>query len=535
DRVSVLVGTSSDTTLDGDAIRNTGDVQAALVTMKATGSAYSTAVNNAGIIRAQGSETVNGRVLLTGGATGTVYNSGTITAADADGTGGHVEITGDRVALTGNALVDVSGDNGGGTALIGGSFQGKADASVQNASRTFIGADAQIKADARESGNGGQVVVWADGDTTFLGNISAQGGVNGGAGGNAEVSGKEHLVYRGFTDLRAADGSRGTLLLDPKNITIDAVGGDAIATNDTFAENPAADATFLNTDLVAALDGANLALQANNDITVAAAIDASGNVSGGSLSLEAGRSIAIQDNITVRGSFSATANSTAADAANRDAGDAQITLDATRTINTTAANGNISLVIQDGATGGDSAGAIILNGELNAGAGDILLDTSTATVGDRGINIADAITADNLTISSAGTITQAAAGGINVDVLTSLSAAGAISLNSVSNDFTNVTVGSGTDVTLADINDIALDAITTTGNLTVATANGVLTTSASAINVGAGSVSLTAGSSGNDNLLTVGAGGITGAGGVTLVADNMDIIGTIDSGAPISA
>src|SRR5690606_156487 len=129
---------------------------------------------------------------------------------------------------------------------------------------------------------------------------------------------------------------------------------------------------------------------------------------------------------------------------------------------------------------------------------------------------------------------QAGAGGINVDVLTSLSAAGAISLNSVSNDFTNVTVGSGTDVTLADINDIALDAITTTGNLTVATANGVLTTSASAINVGAGPVSLTAGSSGNDNLLTVGAGGITGAGGVTLVADNMDIIGTIDSGTNIT-
>ncbi len=44
--------------------------------------------------------------------------------------------------------------------------------------------------------------------------------LEGGNGGQAEVSGKAKLDYTGFTDLSAAHGAFGTLLLDPYNVII---------------------------------------------------------------------------------------------------------------------------------------------------------------------------------------------------------------------------------------------------------------------------------------------------------------------------
>ena len=70
-------------------------------------------------------------------------------------TGGQVSVLGQYVGLTANASIDVSGDAGGGTALIGGDFQGK-NPDVQNAARTFVGKDVTINADAINSGNGGK-------------------------------------------------------------------------------------------------------------------------------------------------------------------------------------------------------------------------------------------------------------------------------------------------------------------------------------------------------------------------------------------
>ena len=50
------------------------------------------------------------------------------------------------------ASVNASGQSGGGTVLVGGDYQGK-NPSVQNASATYVGADASVKADAITSGN----------------------------------------------------------------------------------------------------------------------------------------------------------------------------------------------------------------------------------------------------------------------------------------------------------------------------------------------------------------------------------------------
>ena len=98
-----------------------------------------------------------------------------------------------------------------------------------------MGPDAVISAASLQSGNGGKVIAWADGETIFYGKVNAPGGPLGGDGGFAEISGIDNLDFRGVVDLTAPKGiATGTLLLDPSNITI-STGGNA---NITFTACP---------------------------------------------------------------------------------------------------------------------------------------------------------------------------------------------------------------------------------------------------------------------------------------------------------
>jgi CHAT domain-containing protein len=117
-----------------------------------------------------------------------------------------------------NAEINASGLTGGGEILIGGEFQGKG--TQPNALNTWVNSGSILRADAVQVGNGGRIIVWADGTTKFAGSISAKGGELGGDGGFAEVSGKEHLWMTGFADLSATKGKFGTLLLDPGSVII---------------------------------------------------------------------------------------------------------------------------------------------------------------------------------------------------------------------------------------------------------------------------------------------------------------------------
>ena len=56
--------------------------------------------------------------------------------------------------------LDSSGADGGGDIEIGGGFQG---AGARRSERTYVGDAVTIKADAIDSGDGGEVVLWADG------------------------------------------------------------------------------------------------------------------------------------------------------------------------------------------------------------------------------------------------------------------------------------------------------------------------------------------------------------------------------------
>ncbi|WP_335054443.1 two-partner secretion domain-containing protein [Nostoc sp.] len=201
---------------------------------------------------------------------GTTTSTGTLTAP-----GGTVQVLGDRVALLDNARVDVSSPTGGGTVLIGGDYKGQG--TVPNAAQTYVSPNAVINANAKTEGNGGKVIVWADGTNRFYGNISANGGTQAGDGGFVEVSGAKNLTFQGFVDTSAIVGKTGTLLLDPTNITIvpgtdpnppNAADGIWSSTEDPGGQTIGADV------IATLLANSSLTLQATNNIDVKARVSA---------------------------------------------------------------------------------------------------------------------------------------------------------------------------------------------------------------------------------------------------------------------
>jgi filamentous hemagglutinin family protein len=150
-------------------------------------------------------------------SSGSALIGGVLDASSGVGNGGYVGVFGTNISLV-NAEIHASGLTGGGEILIGGEFQGKG--TQPNALNTWVNASSILRADAVQVGNGGRIIVWADGTTKFAGSISAKGGELGGDGGFAEVSGKEHLWMTGFADLSATKGKFGTLLLDPGSVII---------------------------------------------------------------------------------------------------------------------------------------------------------------------------------------------------------------------------------------------------------------------------------------------------------------------------
>lgn len=226
-------------------------IQADMGTLQKGISETAPLINNTGTVRATGAFKSGGEVYLVnpGGKViqrgliaaqrqtsqgqmtgGTVRIEATRDVARVEGTvevkgqtGGQVEVLGQQVKLAG-ATIDASGTHGGGTVRIGGGLQGN-DASLRNATTTVVDADSVISADARESGDAGSVVVWADDDTQFAGQIYARSLGQSGNGGFAEVSGKQTLGFSGMVDTSSITGLAGILLLDPSEYDVNPGGG----------------------------------------------------------------------------------------------------------------------------------------------------------------------------------------------------------------------------------------------------------------------------------------------------------------------
>ncbi|MEY8875028.1 MAG: YDG domain-containing protein, partial [Leptothrix sp. (in: b-proteobacteria)] len=444
-------------------------------------------IRNSGQIEATGLAEKGGRIVLEASQELTLQG-GRIDASNTLGGGGRVTLSAERVGLFGASVIDASGANGGGQVLVGGGYQGK-DAIISNAQQVVVGAQARIDASATRSGDGGQVVVWSDGQTNFAGAIQVRGGAVAGDGGQVEVSGKRHLDFTGQVDAGAARGQGGGLLLDPRNLTIDASGAALLTAVDQFVDTPSADSVVAPATITAVTNtGTTVTLQANNDITINSSI-ASNNTNsavnggkGGNLVFQAGRSITVNASITSdSGNVSFTTNdagagvdrvaATPAVFQNNsliDAGSGSVSItmgtkDQSGSISTGQITGGSLSIAHNGATAGAVSGQIDL-GETN------LSGALTITAGS----------ARNV-VNSAGNVVARGTTTINVG-------SGDVTLDRSTNDFNIVQLTAG-NVTLADANAMRFGTSAVSGTLTASTVGPMASTGA--VTVG-GAASFTA-------------------------------------------
>ncbi|WP_420476591.1 filamentous hemagglutinin N-terminal domain-containing protein [Noviherbaspirillum sp. ST9] len=499
-------------------------------------SIYGALVKQRGVINADSAVVgENGKVVLKA-SRDTLLEAGSRTSARGAGKGGEIQVLGERVALTGDAQLDASGNLGGGTVLVGGDYQGK-NPDVQNAKRAYFGKDAGIHADAVESGDGGKIIVWADEDTRAYGNISARAGAAAGNGGFVEVSGKRTLDFLATVDTSAARGKYGTLLLDPTDINI--VAGSAYTgTPGSLAASPAnsggaGDYLWSSTedlgaaksigvsDIATLLASSNLELQATNDINWASGAPLTYGGVARTFTLKAGNNISLQSNITssanaLNVNLYSTGGGISLSGATINANGGQINLFALSDVNmnnsAATTSGNVTLI---GGWNGDTGTPAV------TGAGGVDLVNSYAEGG-------------NVTLK-AGTGGIAVSGTV-VNPLSNSLLEGNITLNSVGNiDVTrfdgNITAhatGAGSTIQLQDAGALVVGASgisTNNGNITLNAPAGMLIVNG-AVSAGTGTVSLNANGAGYGVTLSAAVSGAN----IDMTGDSMDI----QSGATVT-
>ncbi|TDF84007.1 MBG domain-containing protein [Pseudomonas sp. H9] len=250
-------------------VHNSGqiDVGNGVVAMSAERAArhLDSVINVGGNVVADAVNEQGGTIVL--GSAAQTNVSGTLSAKGA--TGGTVKALGDEVNLASSARLDASGSQGaGGKVLVGGSLQGKG--SEPAATRTTVAKGAQLKADGKT--NGGQVVVWSDGQTRFAGSASAKGVARGGV---VETSGKQ-LQVTNDAKVDTSGKVAGKWLLDPVtvNIVADASADPGTGVTGGVAQGPST-ADLWNVSAQAIVNGlasGNVEVSASERINVNTAI-----------------------------------------------------------------------------------------------------------------------------------------------------------------------------------------------------------------------------------------------------------------------
>lgn len=289
----VVVMTASQ--LDGfvGSVVNNGEISAASAEARGgkiifRGQVENVDVVNNGRLDVSSKTAEGGTVRLSG--QGNTVNAGTIDATGAT-KGGQVVITGRDITLKSGSVINASGDTGGGEVLVGGNARGKGP--EPNAKIVQVQSDAEILADARLIGNGGQIVVWADEKTQFDGKATARGGEQGGDGGMVETSAKLLIIGDpAVVNTSAKRGKAGTWLLDPEDFVIAAADGNI--SGKTISENLEdgdveikvrgdegdSESNIIVNDLINWNANTILKLEANGDILIDADIKASGDYAG---------------------------------------------------------------------------------------------------------------------------------------------------------------------------------------------------------------------------------------------------------------
>jgi len=389
--IAVVVSAPSDRALNvGRIVADSGKV-----------GIYGALVDQNGAVSATSAVAGADGAILLKSSVATSLGAASVTTAGGAGSGGSVQILGPRISLTGDALVDASGATGGGTVLIGGDVHG-GNPSVEDALLTSVGSAVRIDADALNSGNGGQVVVWSNQQTQMDGQISARGGVAGGDGGFVETSSKGVLDFEGLVDLRAPRGAAGSLLLDPSDIIIqfgDSSGGVTVPVTAPFTITATQPTSFLSAQTLES----ELLL---GNVTVSTASDA---VAAGTISVNspltwanANRlTLAADQSVNINAPITATLGTLVLTAANGSITQTLVSSPAppisVAALAASAPNGAVSLTEPTNQISGPIAGV--------ASQGFALVNSTGIAVGTVGNLTGISAGASAVTLTSAGTVT----------------------------------------------------------------------------------------------------------------------------------
>ncbi|HVW75519.1 MAG TPA: filamentous hemagglutinin N-terminal domain-containing protein [Rhizomicrobium sp.] len=477
--LSYAVGTNS----TGGKVANSGTIAATggkiLMTAHAAAGVQDAVINNTGMVEATSVREENGEIILEAD-NGTVANSGTLDASGkASGeTGGTVKVLGQQVAVADGAKIDVTGDAGGGTALIGGNLHGAGP--EPDAQNTTVG-KATINASAVTSGDGGRVVVYSTGTTQVAATITAKGGAISGKGGIVETSGHTlGVATSASVNTAARHGTPGDWLLDPNNLNI-VTSGTGTANGETFATST--NDTIDPNTIVTALNSGNVTLQANNTITVSNAVSATSTNTleldaGGSITLSAGLQVAGGSLKLYAGDPGASSGSLAGAAITQGTSGTSIVA--------------TNLIVQNGTVGGtitlNDAGNSFSNLTVTTNGGD----ASISNTGSISINSANLTTGGNFTLSAGGAITQI----------------GAIVSNAL-----NITTTNSPVTLVAAGNNFSLLSVSTSGGAASIATSGSVAIANPGVNTGTGDFTLSAG------------GAITQSWGIT--ANNLSVTSTV--------
>ena len=516
-------------------VKNTGTINATggqvYIKAEAVKDVFDNLINQEGVIKAGSMVQRNGKIVLVSDSDGIVQNSGTLdaSAVEAGAKGGTVQILGEKVGLLGEAKIDVSGDAGGGTVLVGGDYQGK-NPDVRNASVTYMSKDATINADAINNGDGGRIIIWSDNATRAYGLLSVDGGVEAGNGGFIETSSRNWMDVNDIKiSAGAACGKACTWLLDPESIEITGAttnitvgGADPLIYSPTAIDtvttlNAATINAALDTGVGVTVDTSSAGTTTPGKITVTSAIlkSADPGGDGSTLTLDADNDIEINNTIS---STSGVLNVVLTALAGVDVGAAIDTNGGTfSSTGTTFTNAGGTITTSDGAGGItiNHSGAVTIGAALLSAAGNVDIDSTGSTVA---VNQGITTTTGNVTIDSAvgSTTTVAAAGDIQTTT-------GIVTFGGTRAD--NLTTSG--DITTSTGGNITFTRATTLGGNVNVDAGNQTFTSSSTINTQGNDLSITA------DTIALG-GNFSGTGNLTLQPDTVGQaigIGTDAAGA----
>ncbi|HCL1641398.1 TPA: filamentous hemagglutinin N-terminal domain-containing protein, partial [Salmonella enterica subsp. enterica serovar 4,[5],12:i:-] len=418
------------------------------LTAKGRDMLLNTVVNNSGTIEAKGLESRGGEIVLNGGDSGVVSQSGQLLADSHAGPGGKITVEGQNIHLAANSLTSATGKTGGGEVYVGGGWQGK-DGRIRNASKVVMDRTATVDVSATGAGNGGTAVLWSDDYTNFRGAILAKGGALSGDGGRVETSSYKNLQASGDVDASAPAGRGGEWLLDPLDVTIVA-GSDNVSIKETGKGTSGAGLDE---------DAAHIFSPSATDAQVSAKkIEAQLN-KGTSVTVDTHGDGSAQGNITIADSVKINKTT---------GGDATLTLKADKDITTvnragiTSTEGKLNLNLLAGSDG--------TSGEVTIGAySDFSLNGGDFFVGPAGESGSVSLVFSNKGDISANNITLNTSGGVSGNSYSLMAAndltvtGGSFDFNGFYNLTSNITAGGHLSIT-AGSGDISFKSTITKGD-----------------------------------------------------------------------